>query len=318
MKRQPQPCVALEPDLLAAATGEAEPAARARVQAHVARCAPCAAEYRTYQALEEVVGALREAPAPESEVARVRKRLESRLADRRRRTLFYRVFPSPLGHILIALSEGGVSLVEYLWETADLRRSRLARLADVEAVEDGDEVEARYRELMEYLEGRRTRLDWALDLRLVRSDFHRSVLEATAQIPYGAVMSYAGLACTVGRPAAARAVAQALRWNPLPIAIPCHRVVGTSGALTGYAGRRVSLKEWLLRTEGVPAAGGEIARRAMYVAAPDDSYCLPTCAWLGSFEHRHRLMLFGSRERAEAAGRRPCSDCRPDLHPLSA
>jgi methylphosphotriester-DNA--protein-cysteine methyltransferase len=68
----------------------------------------------------------------------------------------------------------------------------------------------------------------------------------------------------------------------------------------------------------VPAAGGEIARRAMYVAAPDDSYCLPTCAWLGSFEHRHRLMLFGSRERAEAAGRRPCSDCRPDLHPLSA
>lgn len=319
MKRLPRPCVALEPELLTAATGEAEPAVVERVQAHVARCAPCAAEYRAYRALEDVVGTLRRAPAPEREVVRARQRLESRLAERRHRTLFYRVFPSPLGHLLIALSERGVSLIEYLWDSADVRRSRLARLEDVDAVEDGDEVEARYRELIEYLEGRRTRLDWPLDLRLVRSDFHRTVLEATARIPYGAVTSYAGLACHVGRPAAVRAVAQALRWNPLPIVIPCHRVVGTSGALTGYAGNRVSLKERLLRTEGVPAAGGEIRRRAMYVAYPgDESYCLPTCGWIASIEHPNRLMLFGSRERAEAAGRRPCSDCRPDLHPLSA
>lgn len=319
MSPLPRVCADIEPALVAAATGEAEPSAAARVRAHLERCAPCAAEYRAYRALEGVVDALRRAPVPEREVARARKRLEGRLAERRRRTLFYRVFPSPLGNILIAMSERGVSLVEYLWDAADVRRSRLARAADVEAVEGGDEVEARYRELIEYLEGRRTRLDWPLDLRLVRSDFHRTVLEATARIPYGAVTSYAGLACSVGRPAAVRAVAQALRWNPLPIAIPCHRVVGTSGALTGYAGNRVSLKERLLRTEGVPAAGGEIVRRVMYVGLPEeDSYCLPTCAWLGTLEHPHRLVLFGSRERAEAAGRKPCSDCRPDLHPLSA
>jgi methylated-DNA-[protein]-cysteine S-methyltransferase len=319
MSRQPRVCVDIEPALMAAATGEAEPAAVERVQAHLERCAPCAAEYRAYQTLQGMVEALRRAPVPEREVVRARKRLEGRLAEHRHRTLFYRVFPSPLGNLLIAMSESGVSLVEYLWEAGDVRRSRLARLADVEAVEDGDEVEARYRELIEYLEGRRTRLDWPLDLRLVRSDFHRTVLEATARIPYGAVTSYAGLASSVGRPAAVRAVAQALRWNPLPIAIPCHRVVGASGALTGYAGNRVSLKERLLRTEGVPAAHGEIARRAMYVALPeDDSYCLPTCAWLGTFEHPHRLVLFGSRQRAEAAGRKPCPDCRPDLHPLSA
>jgi methylated-DNA-[protein]-cysteine S-methyltransferase len=318
MKRVPRVCADIEADLIAAATREAEPAVAARVRAHVARCQPCAAEYRTYQALEEAVLALRGSAAPELEVARARQGLESRLAARRRRALFYRVFPSPLGHLLIAQSEHGVSLIEYLWNTADVRRSRLLRLTDVEPVEDGDEVEARYRELVEYLEGRRTRLDWPLDLRLARSDFHRTVLEATARIPYGAVTSYAGLACTVGRPAAVRAVAQALRWNPLPIAIPCHRVVGTSGALTGYAGNRVSLKERLLRTEGVPAVRGQVRRQAMYVAYPDDdSYCLPTCAWLGSIEHPHRLVLFGSRERAEAAGRRPCPDCRPDLHPLS-
>ncbi|MCL6640546.1 MAG: methylated-DNA--[protein]-cysteine S-methyltransferase [Candidatus Rokubacteria bacterium] len=319
MSRKPRVCADIEPVLLAAATGEAEPAAGERLRTHLERCAPCAAEYRAYQTLESVVDALRRAPVPEREVARARRQLEERLGHHRRRTLFYRVFPSPLGNLLIAASERGVSLVEYLWDAADVRRSRLARLADVEAVEDGDELEARYRELLEYLEGRRMRLDWPLDLRLVRSEFHRTVLEATARIPYGAVTSYAGLACSVGRPDAVRAVAQALRWNPVPIVIPCHRVVGTSGALTGYAGNRVSLKERLLRAEGVPAAGGEIARRAMYVSLPEeDSYCLPTCAWLGTLEHPHRVVLFGSRERAEAAGRRPCSDCRPDLHPLSA
>jgi O-6-methylguanine DNA methyltransferase len=147
------------------------------------------------------------------------------------------------------------------------------------------------------------------------------VLQTTAGIPYGAVMSYAGVACECGKPSATRAVAQALRWNPLPIAVPCHRVVGTSGALTGYAGNKIDLKERLLTTEGVRIVKADhdprIPRDAMYVAAGEDSYCLPTCRWLTSVEHPHRLVYFGSRERAEAAGRQPCTDCRPDLHPLS-
>src|SRR5881398_3021490 len=155
----------------------------------------------------------------------------------------------------------------------------------VEAVEDGAEVEARYRELMEYLEGKRTRLEWPLDLRLARSDFHRHVLSATSEIPYGAVTSYAGLACQVGKPTAARAVAQALRWNPLPIVIPCHRVIGTSGALTGYAGNRVMLKQRLLAVEGVRtrprSEERRIERDAMYACAGTDAeYCVPTCGSL--------------------------------------
>jgi len=117
-------------------------------------------------------------------------------------------------------------------------------------------------------------------------------------------------------------VAQALRWNPLPIVIPCHRVIGSSGALVGYAGRKVALKQRLLAIEGVravPARGDfRVPREAMYALHVGESeYCLPICGSLAS-RPLSELVLFGSRERAEAAGFAPCTSCRPDLHPLSA
>ena len=144
------------------------------------------------------------------------------------------------------------------------------------------------------------------------------MLRATAAIPYGAVCSYAGIACEIGKPTASRAVAQALRWNPLPIVVPCHRVVGSSGALVGYAGEKVDLKRRLLALEGVMRAEGtRIPRATMYVTLPrEQCYCLPTCTWIPTADHPHRFLFFGSRERAEAAGLTPCEDCRPDLHPL--
>src|SRR4029077_19281830 len=145
-------------------------------------------------------------------------------------------------------------------------------------VEDSLAVEAFYRELLEYLEGRRSHLEWPLDLRLARSEFHRGVLRATAAIPYGAVCSYAGIASEIGKPTASRAVAQALRWNPLPIVVPCHRVVGSSGALVGYAGDKLGLKRRLLALEGVMREeGARVPRATMYVSMPgEQSYCLPT------------------------------------------
>lgn len=315
-------CPEIEMDLIAAATGDADPATVGRIHQHVETCPPCEAEYARYRSIDALLDRVGSLPVPDEALTSSRKRLESRLETLRRRTVAYRIFPSPLGNILIAVSDRGVSLVEYLGRHADIRHSRLGRLDTVEAVEDGAEIEALYRELMEYLEGRRTRLEWSLDLRLARSEFHRHVLEATAAIPYGAVTSYSGLACELGKPAAARAVAQALRWNPLPIVIPCHRVVGTSGALTGYAGSQVDLKQRLLMTEGVHTVTRErtlhVPRAAMYVAYPDGGeYCLPSCTWVGKTEHPHRLRFFGSRERAEAAGLAPCGDCRPDLHPIS-
>lgn len=309
-------CAEIEADLIATATGEAGQTARERVESHVARCAECADEYRQYRAVERAVSAWKGAAPPVAAVSQARKRLEQELATLGGRLLKYRIFPSPLGNLLIALSDRGVSLVEYLGRGADVRGSRLARL-DVDVVEGGEEVERLYRELLEYLEGRRTRLAWPLDFRLVQSEFRRAVLRATAAVPYGAVTSYGHVARELGNPAAVRAVAQALRWNPLPIVVPCHRIVGTSGALTGYAGDKLSLKERLLAAEGVRVEDHRrIAPRSMYVETPrHDYYCLPSCGWLRRRD-LGRLVLFGSRRGAEAAGLRPCDECRPDLHPL--
>jgi methylated-DNA-[protein]-cysteine S-methyltransferase len=323
MKQPRNSCAQIEPDLIAAATGDADGDAQRRVREHVDRCAPCGGEFQRYRAIDRTLGIWRGAPEPAAAVAGARKRLETRLGDVRHRTVAYRIFPSPLGNILIGLSDQGVSLVEYLGRARDLAHSRLSRMSGVEAVEDGAEVEGYYRELMEYLEGRRTHLEWPLDLRLARSDFHRTVLRATAGIPHGAVMSYAGVAGEIGRPSATRAVAQALRWNPIPIVIPCHRVVGSSGALTGYAGDRVGLKQRLLTVEGVGTVKSRgnlaVSRDSMYVRYPgDDSYCLPSCPSLETVDHPYRLMFFGSRDRAEAAGLQPCTSCRPDLHPLAS
>src|SRR5262249_45488965 len=268
-----------------------------------------------------VVGTLRRTPSEAESLTRARQGLESRLADLRSRLVSYRVFPSPLGRILIARSEHGVSLVEYL--DGDLRTSRLSRIGGVELQEDGAEIETLYRELMEYLRGDRTRLEWPPDLRLARSDFPRRVLRATTAIPYGAVTSYAGIAAEIGRPTAIRAVAQALRWNPLPIVVPCHRIIGTSGALTGYSGDKIGLKRELLAVEGVQAVGtrsdSRVARNTLYHYERNDQHesCLPTC---GGIARRPigAVTLLASRELAGAMGLVPCSACRPDLHPLAA
>jgi O-6-methylguanine DNA methyltransferase len=323
MTPKPKVCVRIEPDLIASATGEADAAVTRRVHDHIGACAPCGGEYARYRSLERTLEGWRQAPLVPAGLDDARQHLEARLGDLKRRTLTYRIFASPLGNILIAASEQGVSLVEYLGRARSVAHSRLGRVPGLEAIEDGAELERLHRELLEFLAGRRTRLGWPLDLRLARSEFHRTVLRATSEIPYGAVMSYAGVACEVGRPSATRAVAQALRWNPLPIVIPCHRVVGVGGALVGYAGDKVTVKERLLSTEGIRIVRAHDSRQldphAMYVGEPHDHwYCLPTCSSLGSLTHPRRLVFFGTRQRAEETGREPCTTCRPDLHPLGS
>ena len=320
MSRAHPACRQIETDLVAVAIGEASSTAMRRVQEHTNVCAPCRVDLDRYRDVDGVVGSLRREPLAGADPTLARAELESKLADIRTRLVAFRRFASPLGPIVIARTEMGVSLIEYLDPGQEVGAARLARGTGGEAVEDGAEVEALYRELLEYLEGRRARLDWPIDLRSVKGGFQRRVLEATARLPYGAVRSYAGIAREIGAPRAVRAVAQALRHNPVPIAIPCHRVIGSSGALTGYAGDKVGLKQQLLAVEGVHATQSarnvRIDRRRMYHLFRDDAeYCLPTCGSLLSTPLAD-LTLFGARERAEGVGLRPCSSCRPDVHPL--
>ncbi len=321
MSRKPAVCVQIEDDLLAAAMDEAAPEVAQRVERHLATCASCRREFRGFQTVDGAVAAMREEPVSRADLARSLDQLERRLTDLRSRLLIYRIFPSPLGHILIARSELGISMVEYLERGTTVQASRLSHEPGVELVKGGAELRAVCGELLEYLHGQRKRLEWPIDLRLARSDFQRRVLQTTAALPYGAVVPYAGIARVIGKAAAVRAVAQALRWNPLPIVIPCHRVIGMSGDLTGYAGGKINLKRKLLSLEGIPIARGTgavgIAPQAMYILYPGErEYCLPTCP---SFETHAPAPLtrFASREAAEAAGLSPCTTCRPDLHPIS-
>ena len=314
-------CRAIETDLVATATGDASAAAARRVDDHARGCAPCREELGRYRAIDSVARGLRHDAPPAADVAASRSALQARLADLKSRVLTYGIVPSPLGNILVARSEHGVSLVEYLGEATTLAGSRLRELTDVETVESSAEIARLRDELIDFLAGRRRHLDWRLDLRLAGSDFRRSVLEAAADVPYGAVTSYASIARRVGKPGAERAVAQALRWNPLPIVVPCHRIVGSSGKLTGYAGDKLGLKRQLLDVEGVRTApvsrDFRVARETMYVRAGEDrAYCLPTCGDLPAHSLAN-LTLIASRESVDALGLEPCSDCRPDLHPLA-
>ncbi len=312
-------CRDIERDLVAVAAGEAGVAEARGVERHVAVCRPCRDELGRYRMLEGMVTDLRRAPVAGADPALSRAELEARLADIRSRMVSYGIFPSPLGKILIARSELGVSMVRYI-DSETAAKSHLAHLGGDLVVEDRAAVESTYRELLDYLNARGTRLSWPLDLRWARSDFQRRVLEATAQLPYGAVTSYSGIARRIGAPASVRAVAQALRHNPIPIAIPCHRVIGSGGDLTGYAGSKIGLKERLLSLEGVPVGhrAHKIERGHMYILAEGEvEYCVPSCGDI-SRKPLAEVTLFGSRQHAEAVGLSPCSSCRPDLHPLSA
>jgi methylated-DNA-[protein]-cysteine S-methyltransferase len=104
------------------------------------------------------------------------------------------------------------------------------------------------RELDEYFSGSRWAFDIAIDWSLV-DGFNRRVLRATARIPYGSVSTYRDMARSAGSPRAARAAGNALHNNPVPIIVPCHRVIGSDGSLTGYGGG-LPMKEALLRLEG--------------------------------------------------------------------
>jgi methylated-DNA-[protein]-cysteine S-methyltransferase len=109
-------------------------------------------------------------------------------------------------------------------------------------------VDPTRRQLDEYFEGKRKHFELDVDLRLAH-DFGRTVLEELGRVPFGEITTYGALAARAGKPKAARAVGTIMNRNPVPIVLPCHRVVGANGSLVGYAGG-LERKQMLLRLEG--------------------------------------------------------------------
>lgn len=175
-----------------------------------------------------------------------------RFVERAQPDVAYAVIDSPVGALVAAATPTG--LVRLAYEDfnggLDPVLDDLSKRLSPRVLEDAARLDPVRRELDEYFNNARTTFDLPIDWTLY-SDFGRRVLQATAAIPFGTTASYGAVAAAAGNPKASRAAGRALGANAIPIVVPCHRVIGTSGKLTGYTGG-MHRKEALLRLEGIP------------------------------------------------------------------
>jgi methylated-DNA-[protein]-cysteine S-methyltransferase len=195
-------------------------------------------------------------------------------------------------------------MLQFLGSASDLRGA-LARLRRAFApAEDRDALGEIERELRDYLDGEADALSRPVDLCLVRGSFQRAALRQLAGLPVGSVTTYRGLAAAVGAPEAARAIGQAMHDNPVPVYVPCHRVVRSDRTLGGYAAG-LAIKIFLLRREGFhiderrgtiePALVGSLARK---------TFCRPGCQAANG-----ATLFFATVSAARRAGLQPCRRC---------
>jgi O-6-methylguanine DNA methyltransferase len=222
----------------------------------------------------------------------------------------YARFDSPIGPLVVAWTGLGVSAVEAAPDDAAFEAAHRARTG--RPANRADRLPDRLATaIARRLEGdRRVRID--LDLR-GHSDFERDVWHKALEIPRGEVRPYGWVAAEIGRPKAVRAVGTALGHNPVPLIVPCHRVVRTDGTLGQYSLGGPENKEAILTAEGVdlPRLGRLASAGVRYIGSDTTRiFCLPTCRHARRVTDRHRLE-FHSMAEGLARGYRACRVCRP-------
>ncbi len=217
---------------------------------------------------------------------------------------------TPLGPVYIAYSEAGISAVmsaaspEAFAETYHAQFGRQVHMVNEPPAALAHAVKRQLRG-----EGGQPP---RFDLRGL-SDFERAVLLKALEIPRGEVRPYAWVAREIGRPKAVRAVGTALARNPIPLLIPCHRVVRSDGRLGQYSLIGPEAKRTVLAAEGVAIDALEAHAQAGVRFSGSDTthiYCYPTCHHARRITDLHRV-LFATQTEAAAAGYRPCRACRP-------
>ena len=153
------------------------------------------------------------------------------------------------GDLFVAASPKGLLQIHYEPIEVTQELARLAEKVSPRILEAPGRLDEVRRQLDEYFAGRRHEFELPLDWALARQGFGRRILQSTARIPYGESRSYRDMATAAGSPKAVRAAGTALGANPIPIVVPCHRVLRTGGALGGYGGGP-ERKRWLLELEG--------------------------------------------------------------------
>jgi methylated-DNA-[protein]-cysteine S-methyltransferase len=166
----------------------------------------------------------------------------------------YTEIDSPVGRLLLAATPRGLVRVTFPVEAPEKVLEQLAASVSPRLLESPARLDDVRRELERYFEGRQSNFDLPLDWQLTHG-FYRKVLRATARIPFGETRSYSEMATKAGSPRAVRATGTALGSNPLPIIVPCHRVLRSGGALGGYGGG-LEVKQALLELEGALEPSG--------------------------------------------------------------
>jgi O-6-methylguanine DNA methyltransferase len=247
-------------------------------------------------ALTRVLGELAAEP-PEGFVARVIAR--------------YVLTPGPVGEVFVAFTDQGISYVR----PVDELEADADRFAEDFRQRFGRPIERAGRPpagLVTALETGRAR-ELSFDLRGL-SEFEQAVLRKALEIPRGETRPYAWVAREIGRPKAVRATGSALGHNPVPILIPCHRVVRSDGQIGNYA-LGPAMKHELLGAEEVDLEeASRLAAAGVHYLASDTTgvVCYPSCHHARRITPPHRV-AFGTLARAVTAGYRPCRDCRPAL-----
>ncbi len=216
---------------------------------HIAACPACHVLWSRHEPLLKALDAAPNEVALERLTRTARARFEEALKLRAKPVARYSVWThSPVGRLFMAVSELGLCAISFRSTEQDFVR-RLERRG-FQALREREHVKGAMSQLREYFTGRRQRFDVVVDL-AGQTRFQRLVLETTAEVPAGQVVSYGDIARRIGKPRATRAVGAVLGQNPVPIVVPCHRVIGSDGGLHGYSGG-LDVKEKLLRLEGAP------------------------------------------------------------------
>jgi methylated-DNA-[protein]-cysteine S-methyltransferase len=216
---------------------------------HMRGCAECralvSAQAPLQRALDEPGG-----QPMDTLVKAARAHLEEALRLRPKPIAYYDAWPdTPVGPLFLAASDRGLCAISFRRSLDDFLQGIQRRGFRPEP--GPERVREAVKQLREYFAGRRRRFDVTVDL-AGQTPFQLQVLEAAARVPPGSVVSYGDIARAIGKPRATRAVGAALGQNPVPIVVPCHRIIGSDGGLHGYGGG-LDVKEKLLRLEGALA-----------------------------------------------------------------
>jgi len=256
-----EPCDIAFDAMPALVIGDLPPEDRAWLSGHAGTCRWCADQLAGFERIDDTLRACRAPELPPPAVT-LPKRTPRTTPERRPeddgpwRRAWRITVPSPVGELIVAATKDGLCGLTFggFRTEGDLGLLLQGRGIDLDRWDEDIPLEAQAmldraaRQLRQYFAGERTRFDLPLDLGGV-PEFTRAVLDAAAGIPFGGLDTYQGLAGRIGRSSASRAVGNALGRNPLPVIVPCHRVVATGGGLGGYTGG-LEIKQRLLRIEG--------------------------------------------------------------------